>query len=78
MARHAENCSGEVEDAENGAPTPKKGRRGRKRKMRSRRDDDDSGENLAFENCAYDTVFCSALISLYDVCLLYLCRGGSR
>uniref|UniRef100_A0A3B4ZG88 Transcriptional repressor CTCF n=1 Tax=Stegastes partitus TaxID=144197 RepID=A0A3B4ZG88_9TELE len=34
MARHAENCSGEMEDAENGAPTPKKGRRGRKRKMR--------------------------------------------
>lgn len=45
MARHAENCSGEVEDAENGATIPKKGRRGRKRKMRSRRDDDDdSGE----------------------------------
>lgn len=41
MARHAENCSGEVEDAENGATIPKKGRRGRKRKMRSRRDDDD-------------------------------------
>lgn len=46
MARHAENCSGEAEDAENGAPTPKRGRRGRKRKMRSRRDEDDSGENL--------------------------------
>ncbi|KAG7231012.1 hypothetical protein INR49_025041 [Caranx melampygus] len=45
MARHAENCSGEVEDAENGAPTPKRGRRGRKRKMRSRRDDDDSEED---------------------------------
>lgn len=42
MARHAENCSGEVEEAENGSQTPKKGRRGRKRKMRSRRDDDDS------------------------------------
>lgn len=53
MARHAENCSGEVEDAENGAPTPKKGRRGRKRKMRSRRDDDDSGENVMFKNCVY-------------------------
>lgn len=51
MARHAENCSGEVEDAENGTPTPKKGRRGRKRKMRSRRDDDDSGENLKLRWC---------------------------
>ncbi|XP_067356656.1 transcriptional repressor CTCF [Channa argus] len=47
MARHAENCSGELDDAENGAPTPKKGRRGRKRKMRSRRDDDDSEEDHA-------------------------------
>lgn len=46
MARHAENCTGEVEDTENGAPTPKKGRRGRKRKMRSRRDEDDSGKTL--------------------------------
>ncbi|KAF6716347.1 Transcriptional repressor CTCF [Oryzias melastigma] len=45
MARHAENCSGEIDDAENGAPTPKKGRRGRKKKMRSRRDDDDSDED---------------------------------
>uniref|UniRef100_A0A8C7WVJ2 Transcriptional repressor CTCF n=1 Tax=Oryzias sinensis TaxID=183150 RepID=A0A8C7WVJ2_9TELE len=45
MARHAENCSGEVDDAENGAPTPKKGRRGRKKKMRSRRDEDDSDED---------------------------------
>ncbi|XP_040894001.1 transcriptional repressor CTCF [Toxotes jaculatrix] len=45
MARHAENCSGEVEDAENGTPTPKRGRRGRKRKMRSRRDEDDSEED---------------------------------
>ncbi|KAM9753654.1 LOW QUALITY PROTEIN: transcriptional repressor CTCF-like [Menidia menidia] len=44
MARHAENCSGEVDDAENGAATPKKSRRGRKRRMRSRRDEDDSGE----------------------------------
>ncbi|KAL4005300.1 transcriptional repressor CTCF isoform X1 [Oreochromis niloticus] len=44
MARHAENCSGEVEDAENGATIPKKGRRGRKRKMRSRRDDDDDSD----------------------------------
>lgn len=46
MARHAENCGGEGEDVENGAPIPKKGRRGRKRKMRSRKDEDDSGENL--------------------------------
>lgn len=46
MARHAENCSGEGDDAENGAPTQKKGRRGRKRKMRSRKDEDDSGEKL--------------------------------
>lgn len=44
MARHAENCSGvEGGDGENGAPT-KRGRGGRKRKMRSRKDDDDSGE----------------------------------
>lgn len=45
MARHAENCSGEVGDGENGTPTPKKGRRGRKRKMRNRRDEEDSGKN---------------------------------
>ncbi|XP_072242644.1 transcriptional repressor CTCF isoform X1 [Leuresthes tenuis] len=45
MARHAENCSGEVEEGENGASTPKKGRRGRKRRMRSRRDEDDSEED---------------------------------
>ena len=45
MARHAENCNGEIDDAENGTPTPKRGRRGRKRKMRSRRDEEeDSGE----------------------------------
>lgn len=47
MVRHAESCSGEVEDAENGATTPKKGRRGRKRKMRSRKGEEDSGENLS-------------------------------
>lgn len=46
MARHAENCSGvEGGDGENGAPT-KRGRGGRKRKMRSRKDDDDSGEGM--------------------------------
>ncbi|XP_065812778.1 transcriptional repressor CTCF isoform X1 [Labrus bergylta] len=45
MARHSENCNGEVDETENGAETPKKGRRGRKRKMRSRRDDDDSEED---------------------------------
>ena len=45
MARHSENCNGEIDDAENGTPTPKRGRRGRKRKMRSRRDEEeDSGE----------------------------------
>ncbi|KAF3854191.1 hypothetical protein F7725_022246 [Dissostichus mawsoni] len=44
MARHSENCNGEVDDAENGSPTLKKGRRGRKRKMRTRRDEDDSEE----------------------------------
>jgi len=38
--------TGEVEDAKNGDPPPKKGRRGRKRKMRSRIDEDDSGETL--------------------------------
>lgn len=43
MLRHAENCMGEAGD-ENGAPSPKKGRRGRKRKMQSRRDDDDDDE----------------------------------
>ncbi|XP_038157044.1 transcriptional repressor CTCF-like [Cyprinodon tularosa] len=47
MARHAENCNGEAEELENGAVTPKRGRRGRKRKMRSRRDDDDSEEDAA-------------------------------
>ncbi|XP_034033164.1 transcriptional repressor CTCF [Thalassophryne amazonica] len=40
MARHAENCSGEMDDMENNTPTPRRGRRGRKRKMRSRRDGD--------------------------------------
>uniref|UniRef100_A0A3Q4HD98 Transcriptional repressor CTCF n=1 Tax=Neolamprologus brichardi TaxID=32507 RepID=A0A3Q4HD98_NEOBR len=58
MARHAENCSGEVEDAENGATIPKKGRRGRKRKMRSRRDDDDdSGETWTLFWGLYRAVF---------------------
>ncbi|XP_034542123.1 transcriptional repressor CTCF isoform X1 [Notolabrus celidotus] len=47
MARHSENCNGEIEEAENGATTPKKGRRGRKRKMRSRRDGEDSDEDHA-------------------------------
>lgn len=61
MARHAENCSGEVEDAENGAPTPKKGRRGRKRKMRSRRDEDDSGETLTY--LSVGMMLCSVGIS---------------
>uniref|UniRef100_A0A087X7S5 Transcriptional repressor CTCF n=1 Tax=Poecilia formosa TaxID=48698 RepID=A0A087X7S5_POEFO len=46
MARHSENCGGEVEEFENGAATPKKGRRGRKRKMRSRRDEDDSEDDI--------------------------------
>lgn len=41
MLRHAENCTGEVTGDENGTPTPKKGRRGRKRKMQARTDDDD-------------------------------------
>ncbi|CAJ1049164.1 transcriptional repressor CTCF-like [Xyrichtys novacula] len=41
MLRHAENCTGEAVGEENGSPTPKKGRRGRKRKMQSRRDDGD-------------------------------------
>ncbi|XP_071059540.1 transcriptional repressor CTCF isoform X1 [Pseudochaenichthys georgianus] len=45
MARHSENCNGELDDAENGSPTPKKGRRGRKRKMRTRKDEDDSEED---------------------------------
>lgn len=42
MLRHTENCSGEIEE-ENGTPAPKKARRGRKRKMQTRRDDDDTG-----------------------------------
>uniref|UniRef100_A0A1A8D912 Transcriptional repressor CTCF n=1 Tax=Nothobranchius kadleci TaxID=1051664 RepID=A0A1A8D912_NOTKA len=45
MARHAENCNGEVDEAENGGPTPKKGARGRKRKMRNRKDEEDSEED---------------------------------
>uniref|UniRef100_A0A3Q3EHN2 Transcriptional repressor CTCF n=1 Tax=Labrus bergylta TaxID=56723 RepID=A0A3Q3EHN2_9LABR len=49
MARHSENCNGEVDETENGAETPKKGRRGRKRKMRSRRDDDDSDDEEEVE-----------------------------
>ncbi|KAG7522171.1 transcriptional repressor CTCF-like isoform X1 [Solea senegalensis] len=47
MARHAEYCSGENDEAENGTPSPKKGRRGRKRKMMSRRDDGDSEDDQA-------------------------------
>ncbi|XP_012736442.2 transcriptional repressor CTCF [Fundulus heteroclitus] len=45
MLRHAENCIGEAGADENGAPSPRKGRRGRKRKMQSRRDDDDDDED---------------------------------
>lgn len=67
MARHAENCGGEVEDAENGAPTPKKGRRGRKRKMRSRKDEDDSGKNLRSDGNVGISLL--AVINLSDVCL---------
>lgn len=50
MLRHAENCVGyDVVDEENGTPTPKRGRRGRKRKMQSRKDDDDDDTgNLLF------------------------------
>jgi len=70
MARHAENCSGEVEDAENGAPTPKRGRRGRKRKMRSRRDEDDSGETLTLWAWAHTYCVRSTLISSSDLSLL--------
>lgn len=42
MLRHTESCTGEITE-ENGTPTPKKGRRGRKRKMLARKDDDDTG-----------------------------------
>ncbi|XP_029008365.1 transcriptional repressor CTCF isoform X2 [Betta splendens] len=49
MARHAENCSGEVDDAENGAPGPKRGTRGRKRKMRTRRDDDSEDDQAELD-----------------------------
>uniref|UniRef100_A0A1A7XKQ5 Transcriptional repressor CTCF n=1 Tax=Iconisemion striatum TaxID=60296 RepID=A0A1A7XKQ5_9TELE len=45
MARHAENCNGEVDEAENGGPTPKKGTRGRKKRMRNRKDEEDSEED---------------------------------
>lgn len=46
MLRHAEGCTGEASGDENGTPTPKKGRRGRKRKMQARRDDyDDDDED---------------------------------
>ena len=63
MARHDENCSGEVEDAENGTPPPKKGKRGRKKKMRSRRDEEDSGEALTLSsNASMSIALRSALI----------------
>uniref|UniRef100_A0A3B3CZT3 Transcriptional repressor CTCF n=1 Tax=Oryzias melastigma TaxID=30732 RepID=A0A3B3CZT3_ORYME len=45
MLRHAEGCTGEASGDENGAPTPKKGRRGRKRRMQARRDDDDDDDD---------------------------------
>ncbi|XP_028306480.1 transcriptional repressor CTCF-like [Gouania willdenowi] len=45
MARHAENCNGEMDATENGDETPKKRGRGRKRKMKSKKDDD-SDEDL--------------------------------
>ncbi|XP_074474812.1 transcriptional repressor CTCF-like [Sebastes fasciatus] len=45
MLRHNESCNGEVEE-ENGTPAPKKARRGRKRKMQSRRDEDDTEDEL--------------------------------
>lgn len=43
MLRHTDNCTGEVEEDENGTPAPKKARRGRKRKMQARRDEGDTG-----------------------------------
>uniref|UniRef100_A0AAQ6AKP6 Transcriptional repressor CTCF n=1 Tax=Amphiprion ocellaris TaxID=80972 RepID=A0AAQ6AKP6_AMPOC len=46
MLRHTENCTGEVVGDENGTDTPKKGRRGRKRKMQARRDDDDDDTGM--------------------------------
>ncbi|KAF3686400.1 Transcriptional repressor CTCF 11-zinc finger protein CCCTC-binding factor CTCFL -like protein [Channa argus] len=45
MLRHADNCTGDVPGDENGTPTPKKSRRGRKRKMQTRRDDDDDEDD---------------------------------
>ncbi|KAM9375574.1 LOW QUALITY PROTEIN: transcriptional repressor CTCF-like [Pholidichthys leucotaenia] len=47
MVRHAENCSGEMDEGREKPKTPKKGRRGRKRKMRSKRDDDNSDNDHA-------------------------------
>lgn len=61
MARHSENCNGEVEEFENGAATPKKGRRGRKRKMRTRRDEDDSGESFSKLHVSSSRMLCSPL-----------------
>ncbi len=57
MLRHAENCTGEVNDDENGTPTPKKGRRGRKRKMQARRDDDDDDDDDT------GTVICAPVVA---------------
>lgn len=45
MLRHADNCTGENTGDENGTLTPKKARRGRKRKMQTRRDDDDDDDD---------------------------------
>ncbi|XP_044050752.1 transcriptional repressor CTCF-like [Siniperca chuatsi] len=44
MLRHTDNCTGEAVE-ENGTPTPKKARRGRKRKMLARRGDGDDTED---------------------------------
>ncbi|XP_068586674.1 transcriptional repressor CTCF-like isoform X2 [Cebidichthys violaceus] len=46
MLRHTENCTGEIEEEENGTPAPKKARRGRKRKMQARRDEGDTEDEL--------------------------------
>ncbi|TNN87467.1 Transcriptional repressor CTCF [Liparis tanakae] len=46
MLRHTDNCTGEVEEDENGTPAPKKARRGRKRKMQARRDEGDTDDEM--------------------------------
>ncbi|KAM9826326.1 transcriptional repressor CTCF isoform 1-T1 [Syngnathus typhle] len=67
MLRHSENCMGEVAGDQNGTP-PKKSRRGRKRKMQDRNDDDeDTGMaqwHFLFLSSAYDDMGESVIVSI--------------